>query len=108
MKDLEKMEKYLISDFTVMLIINIYFVINYFLEIVWLGTGKLSLIDAILSVLLLIAGIICAKKKKIACGIIGIVVGVCMIISGALLNIILGIFITIHSIIYLVNYNKRK
>lgn len=107
MKDLEKMKKYLISDFTVMLIINSYFVIDHFLEVSWLGSGKTNLINAILSVLLLIAGIICAKKGNLASGIIGIVVGVFMVLSGALINVILGIFIIVHSIIYLVNYNKK-
>ena len=106
MKDFEKMKKYLVSDFIVMLIINAYFVIDSILELSLLGSGVVSVISSILSVLLLIAGIICVKKSTIAGGIIGIIVGILMIFSGAIINVALGIFITIHSIIYLVKLKK--
>ena len=91
-----------------MLVINAYFVIDSLLEVSLLGSGGASLITSILSVLLFVAGIICAKKGNVAGGVIGIVAGVFMILGGALLNVILGIFITIHSIVYLVNRSKNK
>lgn len=108
MKDFEKMWKYLVSDFIFMLVINAYLAIDAFVEICLLGSGALSFIVSILSVLLLIAGILCAKKGKVAGGVIGIVVGVLMILSLGIINIVLGIFMTIHSIVYLVNYNKNN
>ena len=106
MNNFEKMKKYLISDFIFMLVINAYFVIDSILEVSLLGTGSSNLITSLLSVLLLIAGIIFSKKGENTGGIIGIVVGVLMILGGALINVLLGIFMTIHSITYLIKKNK--
>ena len=101
MNNLEKIKKHLISDFKVMLVINAFFVIDAILEVSILGSGISNLISSILSVLLLIAGINFSKKGETAGGIIGIIVGILMILGGILINVVLGILITVHSIIYL-------
>ena len=107
MKDFEKMQKYLVSDFIFMLVINSYLFIDSLLEIGLLGSGRFSFVSASLSVILLIIGIIVTKKGDISGGIIGIIIGLLMFLSGSIVYLVLGIFVIIHSSVYLTNYNKK-
>lgn len=59
-------------------------------------------------VLLLILGIYQAKKGGIAAGIIGLIVGVIMTLSGGLIMTILGIFMFLHSVVYLIHLSKKE
>ena len=52
------------------------------------------------------AGISYAKKGEKTAGIFGVIVSVLMILSGSFVTLLLGVFMFIHSIIYLNNYNK--
>lgn len=63
--------------------------------------GELYIFSIILTVFLFI-GFILSKNGSRAAGILGIIVGILMIMSGSIIDILLGIFVTIHSI----KYNK--
>lgn len=108
MRDFEKVKKNLVSDFTFMLIINSYLFIDSLLEIGLLGSGKYTFISALLSVILLIVGIIFTKKGTSIAGVIGIIIGLLMILSGSIIYLLLGIFVIIHSSVYLTNCNNKK
>ena len=99
MKNKEKMRMYLQRDFELIFVLNcILLITELFL---FFSVGYLA------NLTLLGLGIYFAKKGEKAAGIFGIIVGILMILGGALITGILGIFMTIHSIIYLVNYNKN-
>ena len=103
MKNKEKMRMYLQRDFELIFVLNcILLITELFL---FFSVGYLLYVLANLTLLGL--GIYFAKKGEKAAGIFGIIVGILMILGGALITGILGIFMTIHSIIYLVNYNKN-
>lgn len=106
-KDFEKMQKYLVSDFIFMLIINSYLLIDSLFEIGLLGTGKFAVVSALLSVILLIVSIVLTKKGNISGGVLGIIIGVLMILTNSVLYLVLGIFVIIHSSVYLTNYSKK-
>lgn len=104
MKDKEKMRKYLQRDFELIFILNCILLIPELL--IYFNVG--FLLYVIVDLVLLGFGIYFAKKGEKTAGIFGIIVGILMILGGALITGLLGIFMTIHSIIYLVNYDKIK
>lgn len=108
MKDFEKMRKYLQRDFELMMVLYIIFSIPSLLlgrinEFIALYIGI-----RIVVIILFGFGINFAKKGKMSAGIFGIIVSILMILSKGIITLLLGIFMLIHSIIYLCNYNKLK
>ncbi len=107
MKDFEKMKKYLQRDFELMIVLYIIFLIlgllvaKFNVNILYLGI-RLAVI------VLLGFGISFAKKGEKTAGVFGIIVSILMILSNSIITLLLGIFMLIHSIIYLSNYNKLK
>ena len=104
MKDKEKMRKYLQRDFELMLVLDLVILIA---GIVLSSYDTKQLIVGLVDVALLGLGVYLAKKGGVAAGVIGLIVGILMILSGALITAILGIFMAIHSVIYLINLNKK-
>lgn len=95
----ERMAWYLQRDFEFMIILSAIFLVVGDVDSVK------TLIKTIVFIVLLVIAIICSKKQSIAAPIIGITVGLLMIITGvigsAVVSILLGIFLTAHSIVFL-------
>lgn len=105
MEDLKKWKKALIYDYGLILVINVLILVD---RMIGFTFGLDDPRTAILSVILLIVGIILTNRVPIAGGIIGIITGILMILSLQLINILLGVLITAHAILFLNKYSIQK
>ena len=104
MKDFEKMRKYLQRDFELIFVLDLIFSIPEMI----IFPSAISIVIGILNFVLLGFGIYYSKKGKMVAGILGIVTGILMILGSSFVTGLLGIFLIIHSVVYLVDYDKSK
>lgn len=105
MKDFEKMKKYLQRDFELMMALYIIFSILALLDS---GVTVFFLGVRLIIIILFGFGIYFAKNGKIYAGIFGIIISILMMLSNSIISLLLGAFMLIHSIIFLIKYDKLK
>lgn len=102
MKKKEKYAKYLQRDFELILVLHIIGIILEYISDITL----IDLVIRIVDIIFLAFGISYAKKGEKTASIFGIIVSILMILSDSIVSILLGVFMLIHSIVYLTNYDK--
>ena len=104
MKDFEKMRKYLERDFEFLFVLYVLLTIPYF----FLGfVGLYVILLRTVIVIFFAIGISLAIKGKPQAAIVGILTSILMILTFSLTSL-LGIFMLIHSILYLYYDAKNK
>lgn len=103
MKDFEKMRKYLERDFEISLVLYVLLTIPYFFLVF---IYMYAILLRVVIVVFFVIGIDLALKGKPQAAIVGILISILMILTFSLVSF-LGIFMLIHSILYLY-YDAKK